>query len=213
MESFHSIQGEGAHVGKSAFFIRLASCKVGCEWCDTKESWNPKNHPIKSIFEIAKSTREAKQKGASFVVITGGEPLHHNLDSLCKAIREETSSLTTPYMPIHIETSGVDHISGKPNWITLSPKRHYPPKKEVLNKCQELKVVIHSREDLVFAEEMNKIIENYKKKANHNQLNQPFLFLQPGWESPEGNQLAIDYVLHHPNWRLSIQTHKWLGLL
>ena len=86
-------------------------------------------------------------------------------------------------------------------------------KKEVLNKCQELKVVIHSKEDLIFAEEMNKIIDDSKKKANHKQLNKPFLFLQPGWKSPEGNKLAIEHVLHHPNWRLSMQTHKWLGLL
>ena len=92
VEQFHSLQGEGFHAGKSAFFIRLAGCEVGCSWCDTKHSWDKEKYPSIAIENIINAIKVAREKGASFCVITGGEPLHHNLDALCKAIKKETSS-------------------------------------------------------------------------------------------------------------------------
>ncbi len=204
VEKFHSLQGEGAHVGRSAFFIRLASCKVGCSWCDTKNSWSTNNHPKESIDNISQAVANAYTKGAAFVVITGGEPLHHNLDTLCNAIRNITTRANTQPIPIHLETSGVDPLSGRPNWITLSPKRHAPPRKEIINTCQELKVIVHNQEDLLFAEDIAK---------HANKSSQPLLFLQPGWNAKEGEKLTLEYVKTHPQWRLSLQTHKWLGVL
>ena len=206
VECFHSLQGEGAHAGRSAYFIRLASCKVGCPWCDTKDSWNSELHPQQSLIDLSTQTAKAHKEGAAFVVITGGEPLHHNLDHLCKEIRESTLNQEDKSMPIHLETSGVDMLSGNPDWITLSPKRHYPPRLDNLLSCQELKVVIQNTEDLLFAKKMADLIKNNGKI-------QPQLFLQAGWANKEGQILAIKFVKSNPDWRLSMQTHKWLGVL
>ena len=206
VECFHSLQGEGEHAGRSAYFIRLASCKVGCPWCDTKKSWNSELHPQQSLIDLSNSTAKAQKEGAAFVVITGGEPLHHNLDHLCREIRKSTLNLEKRSIPIHLETSGVDALSGNPDWITLSPKRHSPPRLDNLLSCQELKVVIQNAEDLLFAKKMADLIKNNGKIK-------PQLFLQAGWENKEGHTLAIKYVKNNPDWRLSMQTHKWLGVL
>jgi len=204
VERFHSLQGEGAHAGRSAFFIRLASCKVKCSWCDTKNSWSADNFPHEHVKQISEDVAQARSNGAAFVVITGGEPLHHNLDPLCDAIRTISNTTDKVPIPIHLETSGVDPISGKPNWITLSPKRHAPPRLELIKACQELKIVIHEKEDLIFAENIAKKSRSFKK---------PLLFLQPGWNNEDGKKLAFEYVRNHPQWRLSIQAHKWLKVL
>ena len=206
VECFHSLQGEGEHAGRSAYFIRLASCKVGCPWCDTKDSWNSEIHPQQSLIDLSTSTAKAQKKGAAFVVITGGEPLHHNLDNLCKEIRKSTFNLEKQSIPIHLETSGVDALSGKPDWITLSPKRHSPPRLDNLLSCQELKVVIQNAEDLLFAKKMDDLIKNSGQIK-------PQMFLQAGWGNEEGKKLAINFVKNNPDWRLSMQTHKWLGVL
>jgi len=206
VECFHSLQGEGEHAGRSAYFIRLASCKVGCPWCDTKDSWNSELHPQQSLIELSIRTAKAQKEGAAFVVITGGEPLHHNLDHLCSEIRKSTLNLEKKSIPIHLETSGVDRLSGNPDWITLSPKRHSPPRLDNLLSCQELKVVIQNAEDLLFAKKMADLIKNNGKIK-------PQFFLQAGWENKEGQKLAIKYVKNNPDWRLSMQTHKWLGVL
>jgi len=206
VECFHSLQGEGEHAGRSAYFIRLASCKVGCPWCDTKNSWNSELHPQQSLKDLSISTAQAYKEGAAFVVITGGEPLHHNLDHLCKEIRKSTLNLEKKSIPIHLETSGVDMLSGKPDWITLSPKRHSPPRLDNLLSCQELKVVIQNTEDLLFAKKMADLIKNNGKIK-------PQLFLQAGWENEEGQTLAIKFVKNNPDRRLRKQTHKWLGVL
>ena len=206
VECFHSLQGEGEHAGRSAYFIRLASCKVGCPWCDTKKSWNSELHPQRSLIDLSICTAKAQKEGASFVVITGGEPLHHNLDLLCKEIRKATLNLENKSIPIHLETSGVDMLSGTPDWITLSPKPHSPPCLDTLLSCHELKIVIQNEEDLHFAEKMADLIKNHGKIKPH-------LFLQAGWGNEEGQELAIKYVKKNPDWRLSMQTHKWLGVL
>ena len=206
VEQFHSLQGEGAHSGRSAYFIRLASCKVGCSWCDTKESWSADPYPLKSLTSLAKTVVKAQLNGAGFVVLTGGEPLHHNLNPLCESIRKETEEVVGKSIAIHLETSGVDPISGNPDWITLSPKRHAQPLEELIKICQEMKVIIHEKSDLVFAEQMaEKILSKYNNKT--------LLYLQPGWNNKKGQELAYEYVKSNSHWRLSMQTHKWLGVL
>ncbi len=197
VETFHSLQGEGLHAGRSAFFLRLAGCTVGCPWCDTKHSWPQEAHPHRGLEELAAQASAAGGVGAAFVVVTGGEPLHHNLDGLCAAL--EAAGL-----PLHLETSGVDPLSGRFDWITLSPKRHRPPRPELLAACHELKVVVHEPADLAFAEAMATAAA---EAGNH-----PVLLLQPGWDSPPGQELAIAHVRRHPRWRLSLQSHKWLGV-
>ena len=205
VECFHSLQGEGAHAGRSAFFIRLASCKVGCPWCDTKESWIENIHPKESIQTISANTLKAQYAGASFVVLTGGEPLHHNLHLLCESIRKISFSNKQRILPIHLETSGVDELSGNPDWITLSPKRHFPPRADLLKACQELKVIIHTHKDIAFAEEM-------AKQASKDSSQKTQFFLQAVWNDKNAQKIAFDYVKTNPKWRLSMQTHKWLNV-
>jgi len=201
VETFHSLQGEGLHCGRSAFFIRLGGCSVGCSWCDTKHSWPKEVHPQQSIEALQEAAHNAVAVGAVFVVITGGEPLEHNLAPLC-------DGLASIGAPLHLETSGVGELSGSFDWITLSPKPHRPPVPEVLAACHELKVVVHEASDLAFAEAM--AAATHHGRGSHQVA--PALLLQPGWQSAMGQQLAIDYVRHHPSWRLSLQSHKWLGV-
>lgn len=208
VETFHSLQGEGVHVGRSAFFIRLGGCRVGCSWCDTKHSWPKAAHPRRTVAELA--AEAAAAKGAAFVVITGGEPLHHNLNALCSALGAADRPL-----PLHLETSGVDPLSGRFDWISLSPKVHRPPTAELLAACDELKVVIHGPDDLRFAEAMAAAAQDARAsdaKGRGAGATSPQLLLQPGWGCPEGAALAIAFVRRHPAWRLSLQSHKWLGL-
>ena len=166
VERFHSLQGEGAHAGRSAFFIRLASCNVRCAWCDTKNSWSANEYPQENIISLAEEVAKARSNGAAFVVITGGEPLHHNLYPLCDEIRSLTHHKDMMPISIHLETSGVDPITGNPDWITLSPKRHAPPRIDLLKACKELKIIIHEQEDLIFAENIAKKLfaENFSPK-------------------------------------------------
>ena len=194
VETFHSLQGEGHHCGRSAFFIRLAGCKVGCTWCDTKHSWPLENHPRRSIDALAQEAVEAARNGAAFTVITGGEPLHHDLSRLTDVLAEHGNET-------HLETSGVDRLSGSPDWITLSPKRHSPPRTELLQRCDELKVIVHEQDDLSFAEEM-------ASETGPGTV----LLLQPGWQSEDGQRLSIEHVRCQRRWKLGLQTHKWLGL-
>ena len=208
VETFHSLQGEGLHAGRSAFFIRLAGCSVGCPWCDTKHSWPAAAHPCRSLAELAAEAQQAAGAGAAFAVITGGEPLHHDLGGLCHQIQAATSSPERPHgLPLHLETSGVDPLSGRFAWISLSPKRHRPPRPELLEACQELKVVVHGPDDLAFA---TAIAAQARARAVADPP--PALLLQPGWDCADGQRLAIDFVRRHPAWRLSLQSHKWLGV-
>ncbi len=200
METFHSLQGEGLHAGRSALFIRLGGCTVGCSWCDTKHSWPAAAHPERSLAELVSEVQQAAAAGAGFVVITGGEPLHHDLSPLCRV-------LASAGLPLHLETSGVDPLSGRFAWITLSPKAHRPPLADLLAACDELKIVVHGPGDLSFAEAMAAQAIEARDEAKA-----PHLLLQPGSDSDAGRALAIDYVRRHPLWRLSLQTHKLLGL-
>ena len=107
MEEFYTIQGEGAHTGTAAYFIRLGGCDVGCVWFDVKVSCDASAHPKKTITELAD---RAKSSGAEVAVITGGEPAMYNLEALTAALIEK--GLRT-----HIDTSGAYLLTGKWHWV------------------------------------------------------------------------------------------------
>ncbi|MBE9167276.1 7-carboxy-7-deazaguanine synthase QueE [Pleurocapsales cyanobacterium LEGE 06147] len=189
VETFHSIQGEGAWTGVNAFFIRLGGCDVHCPWCDTKQSWNPKHHPQIALKDIAE---EAKAANPAIVVITGGEPLMHNLEPLTKELHQLG-------LRVHLETSGAHPFSGNFDWVTFSPKRFKPPHPSIYNCVNELKVVVVNEEDLQWAEQQAALVPEQTLK-----------YLQPEWNTPQSKDLIFDYVLKHPQWRISLQTHKLL---
>jgi len=112
MEHFYTIQGEGAHSGRAAYFIRLGGCDVGCHWCDVKESWDATLHPLMDAEEIA----AIAAKHGKTIIITGGEPLMWDLNILTKKLKELGCT-------IHVETSGSHNLRGHIDWITLSPKK------------------------------------------------------------------------------------------
>lgn len=189
MEHFYTIQGEGAHTGRASYFIRTAGCDVQCWWCDVKDSWDGDKHPKMKVSDLVDVVKES---GAPFVVITGGEPLLHDLSAL-------TSALKTLGVKIHIETSGSSPLSGKLDWITLSPKRFKKPLDEVFPYVDELKVVVLTKKDLKWAE------ENAAKCGENTTL-----LLQPEWDTPGSIPLIVDYVKENPQWGISLQTHKFL---
>lgn len=189
MEHFYTIQGEGAHTGRASYFIRTAGCDVNCWWCDVKDSWEEEGHPKLTVQELVDA---AKDSGAPFVVITGGEPLLHDLLPL-------TLGLKSVGLKVHIETSGSSPLSGQLDWITLSPKRFKKPTSEVFDYVDELKVVVLTNKDLKWAE------ENAAKCPEGTKL-----LLQPEWETPKSIDLIVEYVKEHPEWGISLQTHKFL---
>lgn len=191
MEDFYTIQGEGAHAGKPAYFIRLAGCDVQCWWCDVKDSWDESKHPRVKTADIIK---RAGESGAKIAVITGGEPLLHDLDTL-------TAGLKQKGLQVHIETSGSSALSGYLDWITLSPKRFKEPLDEVFPYVDELKVVVLRNKDLIWAE---KNAERCPASAT--------LLLQPEWETPSSIPLIVDYVKKNPQWGISLQTHKFMDV-
>lgn len=192
MESFYTLQGEGYHQGKAAFFIRLAGCDVGCHWCDVKESWNAGDHKSQTIEQI---TTGARNHNAKFAVITGGEPVMYELGPLCDSLIQEKFYLA-------IETSGAYPLSGTWHWICLSPKKTMPPKAEYYDKANELKVVVYNKNDIKWAEE-------HAAKVNKNCK----LYLQAEWSNREIiTPILIDYIKQNPKWNLSIQSHKYIDI-
>lgn len=191
MEEFYTIQGEGYHSGKAAYFIRVGGCDVGCHWCDVKESWNPAIHPPTTINSIVANASEY----ADTIVITGGEPLMWNMDPITKGLREKG-------LKIHIETSGAYPVTGEWDWFCLSPKKTMPPVDEAYGRASELKVIIYNQHDFKWAEEhAARVAESCK------------LFLQPEWSRREKMMPQIaDYVMKHPKWQISLQTHKYIGI-
>jgi 7-carboxy-7-deazaguanine synthase len=191
MEEFYTIQGEGFHTGTAAYFIRIGGCDVGCHWCDVKESWNADLHPPTAIEHIVANA----QKYADTVVVTGGEPLTWDMTLL-------TTSLKSAQLRVHIETSGSYPVTGHWDWFCLSPKKNRLPVPEAYQAANELKVIIHNKHDFIFAEEQAALV-------NPNAI----LFLQPEWSKREQmTPLIVDYVMQHPKWRVSLQTHKYLNI-
>ena len=197
MESFYTIQGEGFHTGKPAFFIRLGGCDVGCRWCDSKESWNPDRFPPVEIEEIV---RQAASTPAKAIVITGGEPMNYPLDMLCNLLKDYG-------LEIFLETSGSSPMSGKFDWICLSPKRNKPPRDEFFPVADELKVIVETPEDFIWAE------ENRRKVLEAQRCGKCLFFLQPEWRRMKQISPAIvEYVKEHPDWNISVQAHKFLRI-
>lgn len=192
MEEFYTIQGEGYHTGKAAYFIRLGGCDVGCHWCDVKESWDATLHPLTTVETIVQN---AQLYPAKTVVITGGEPLIYNLDLLTSRLKDEG-------IQTFIETSGAYPLSGKWDWICLSPKKFKAPRPEVLAVAGELKVIVFNKSDFLWAEEHAQMVgENCK------------LYLQPEWsKAHEITPSIIEYVKDNPKWNISLQTHKYLNI-
>ena len=190
-ETFHSLQGEGAWSGGNAFFIRLGGCDVHCPWCDQKETWNQQRHPLVNIETLVSQASKAKP---AFVVITGGEPLMHDLAPLCQALGKAG-------LRRHLETSGAYSLTGEFEWVTFSPKPYKPPEPELYAVADELKIIIQSPSDLLWAEQQSaKVFKQIPR------------FLQPEWETPDSQEQIIQYIKTHPQWRLSLQNHKYLAI-
>lgn len=200
MESFYTLQGEGAYQGKAAWFIRLGGCDVGCVWCDVKESWDADAHPQKTIRDIVAEAQQQvsvenkhKLREPVIAVVTGGEPLNHNLDALTQAL--QGAGFRT-----HIETSGSSTLSGSWDWICLSPKKFKAPLPEVIPFADELKVIIYNKTDFAWGE---KYAATVKKECK--------LYLQPEWSKAEDvTPLIVDYIKANPQWQLSLQIHKYI---
>ena len=191
MEAFYSLQGEGFYKGTAAYFIRLGGCNVGCHWCDVKESWEAERHPLVQAQAIA----DEALAHSKTIIITGGEPLMWNLNLL-------TQRLKAGGARTHIETSGAHPLSGEWDWICLSPKKIKRPVGDVLRRANELKMVIYNNNDFLFAEEM---------AAEVNQ--ECLLYLQPEWSKRDKViPKIVDYVLAHPQWKASLQMHKYLDI-
>jgi len=192
MEAFHTVQGEGLFSGQAAHFIRLAGCDVGCAWCDVKDSWDANAHPKLDVAAIA---AEAASQPARIAVITGGEPLMHDLGSLTALLRDNG-------FRTHIETSGAHPFSGTWHHVCLSPKKFKPALPEAFQHADELKVIVFNKHDLQWAEEQ-------AVKARPDCV----LFLQPEWDKRDTMMpLIVEYVKAHPKWRISLQTHKYMNI-
>lgn len=192
MEHFYTVQGEGYHQGRAAYFIRLGGCDVGCVWCDVKDSWDTEKHPK---YAVGSLRSEVRKTPAEIVVITGGEPLMHNLDELTKELH--SAGLKT-----HIETSGAYPLSGEWDWICVSPKKFKAPLPEILPHAHELKVVVFNKTDLDWAEKYAALVSPSCK-----------LYLQPEWDkAAEMTPLIIDYIKENPQWELSLQLHKYINI-
>lgn len=192
METFLTIQGEGFHTGTAAYFIRLGGCDVGCTWCDVKESWNADDHPHKPIDQLA---QDAADSGAEVVVVTGGEPAMYNLEPLTSALRKKG-------LKTHIETSGAHPITGEWHWICFSPKKFKQPLTEVYQQANELKVVVFNKHDFEWATQHAELVSA-----------ECLLFLQPEWSKREKTMnWIVDFVTSNTQWRVSLQTHKYLDI-
>jgi 7-carboxy-7-deazaguanine synthase len=192
VEEFFSLQGEGYHSGKAAYFIRLGGCDVGCSWCDSRFSWNPDQYPPVEADLIIENVIKS---GADSVVVTGGEPLMWNLDYVC-------SGLASKNIRTFLETSGSYPLSGKWDWICLSPKKNMPPVDEICREANELKVIVQDVNDFEWA-------EKYKEMVSENCL----LYLQPEWSRSEQIiPYIVEYIKLNPAWRISLQSHKYMHI-
>ena len=192
MEHFYTLQGEGRYSGQASYFIRLGGCDVGCTWCDVKESWDAAKHPQVVTEDIVNFVRDS---GSPIAVVTGGEPLMHNLSVL-------TNQLKSIGVRTHIETSGAHPLSGSWDWICLSPKKFKAPLDEVIKKANELKVVIYNKSDFEWAEKFAALVPP-----------DCLLYLQPEWSKASVmNPLIVSYIKDNPKWIFSIQSHKFLDI-
>ena len=192
MEAFYSIQGEGFHTGKAAYFLRIGGCDVGCHWCDVKESWDVNLHPLTEVEEIIRLIDETR---VDTVVITGGEPLMWNLNLLCNRLRRKG-------LQVYLETSGAYPMSGEFDWICLSPKKNQKAFDEIKQLANELKVIVQNKHDLKWAKQQQLEVSTSCK-----------LYLQPEWSKRDKvMSLITDFVMENTEWQISLQTHKYMNI-
>jgi len=192
VEEFFSLQGEGYHTGKAAYFIRIGGCDVGCSWCDSRYSWNQNLHPMVETKIIIENVLKS---GTDSVVVTGGEPLMWNLDFLCSELKKINIST-------FIETSGAYPLSGEWDWICLSPKKNSPPVNDICKIADELKVIIQDKSDYEWAEKYRDMVSTECR-----------LFLQPEWSRFAINiSDIVEYIKKNPYWRISLQSHKYMHI-
>jgi 7-carboxy-7-deazaguanine synthase len=191
MEAFRTVQGEGAHMGRSSFFMRIGGCDVGCHWCDVKESWDASVHPLTELADLI----QMPGPNDTTVVITGGEPLMWDMGPL-------TEGLKARGLKVHLETSGAYPVTGSWDWVCLSPKKNKSPKPEWYGLANELKVIVYNDDDFKWAE-------------THSAQCGPQIerFLQPEWSRRDQNlPKIIAYLESKPQWRLGLQAHKYIGM-
>ncbi len=192
MEQFYTIQGEGHFAGTAAYFIRLGGCDVGCVWCDVKESWDAEIHPKISVVELSET---AAASGAPCCVITGGEPAMYDLTALTGALKEMG-------MRVHIETSAAHPLRGYFDWVCISPKKFKFPLESEMKKADELKIVVFNKSDFEWAEQWAGQVKS-----------ECICLLQPEWDKRDTvAPIMVEYVKSHPGWKISLQTHKYLGV-
>lgn len=192
MESFYTLQGEGMHSGKAAYFIRLGGCDVGCHWCDVKESWDASLHPTFTVPEIV---AKALEHPGRLAVITGGEPLMYDLTELTHALQDAG-------FETNIETSGVYPVTGVWDWVCFSPKKFKEPHPDIYQHAHELKAIIYNKSDFEFAEHHAALLQT-----------DAHLLLQPEWSKlSQMLPQIIEYIQHNPKWRMSLQTHKYMNI-
>ena len=192
MEEFYTLQGEGFHTGQAAYFVRIGGCDVGCHWCDIKESWDASGYPPVPVGQIIE---HAASFPAKAIVVTGGEPLLYNLDHFCNGLKSKG-------IRTFLETSGSVPLSGTWDWICLSPKKDAPPLPDIFAMADELKVIVEDLHDFTWAEE-NAL--NVKEGC--------MIYLQPEWSASERIiPLIVNYIMGHPRWKISLQSHKYIGI-
>ena len=192
MEEFYTLQGEGRHTGSAAYFVRVGGCDVGCSWCDTKESWNADLFPPQEVDPIVERAAATPSKT---IVVTGGEPSRYPMDYF-------TGELHNKGVRTMIETAGVEPLTGKWDWVCLSPKKYSPPHNSNYTLANELKVIIQHEGDLEWAEKNAALVRP-----------ECILYLQPEWSRRDMvMEILTNYVMDHPKWKISLQSHKVMNI-
>ncbi|ADN77446.1 conserved hypothetical protein [Ferrimonas balearica DSM 9799] len=214
-ELFETIQGEGVHTGVPAIFLRLQGCPVGCSWCDTKHTWDLQENRKVMLSDVLVKTEESvmwcsvgpreildlcmSRYTATHLVITGGEPCMYDLQPLCEVFEAEGYS-------IQVETSGTYPVMVSDSaWVTVSPKIKMRGGLSVLasaiDRADEIKHPVATVKDIEQLDELLTGSAGADAKVA----------LQPISQKPKATELAIRTCIKR-NWRLSVQTHKYLGI-
>ncbi|TVO37036.1 7-carboxy-7-deazaguanine synthase QueE [Vibrio algivorus] len=216
-EIFETIQGEGYFTGVPSVFIRLQVCPVGCSWCDTKQTWTAEESDKTTLGDIIIKQGDSpswspasvedivslyQHQGytAKHVVITGGEPCIYDLHPL-------TSAFEAIGCQCQIETSGTSEIICSDNtWVTVSPKIAMKGKLEVLDsalqRANEIKHPVGTQKDI---DQLDALLTRAQCESKSN------IALQPISQKPRATELCMETCIKR-NWRLSIQTHKYLNI-
>lgn len=185
-EIFYSIQGEGSWSGTPAVFVRLAGCNLACDFCDT-------DYALKFFASVEQVVTQVRELGGDcpMVILTGGEPLAQSeTPALIAALRADGRR-------VHIESNGTIFTDLPADvWLCVSPKERVDPR--MATRANEAKLIVDSR----VPEEHLPLFAS-----------KPTILLQPEGNKPANVALAVDYAKRHPQrFRLSLQTHKYIGV-